>query len=251
MSSLSVAEFVQAAAAAAAAFRLLSAKLGRQQKALLLFISFNAVAQLSLAPLPVRSALYFWSFISYTVLNWAAGFLAVREMFSLSMGGYPGIRTAARWTLYVSISLALLLSLAITYSAWGPGRNGRSRLFYIQVADRSVLVTLIVIIGGLILFLSRYPLHLPRNTYVSFSFFSCILLCQALPDLIDSFGSQLFYFPVDIAGLWICAVLYCGWAYLLGPETSPVRVSVRKVDETGLLRELEAMNAMLVRVGRR
>jgi hypothetical protein len=253
MPPIDVAEFLQGAAALAAAVRLLSLGLARHQAALFSFVLFNAVSQLFLFSLPVASALYFWSFVGYTVLNWVAGFLAVREMFALSMGAYPGIRTAARWALYAATTLSALLSLAITVSSWGAGRHGRSNLFYVEVADRSFVLTLSAIAGGLIFFLSRYPLDLLRNSYVSCGFFSAILLCQAFLDLVDSVRTHLFFHDFDTGVTLTCALLYTAWAACLRsePALAPRRIGFEKPNESELLGELEAVNRLLGRMGRR
>jgi len=253
MPPITVAELLQGVAALAAAVRLLSLGLARRQTALLSFVVFNCVTLLLFVSLRSSSPLYFWVFIAYTVLNWAAGFWAVREMFGLSMGAYPGIRTAARWALCATMALAGLLSAAVTVSSWGSGRNGRSNLFYIEVADRSFLFSLAVIVAGLIFFLSRYPLHLLRNTYVSCGFFSAILLCQAAADLFDSVSAHLYSYESDLAISLVCGVLYVGWTALLRREEAPAngRITFEKPDERELLGELEAMNRLLGRVGRR
>jgi hypothetical protein len=253
MPPIDAAEFLQGIAALAAAFRLLSLGLARRQTALFSFVLLNAANLLVLVSIPSDSPLYFWLFIGFTVVNWVAAFLAVRGMFGLSMGDYPGIRTAARWALYATTSLAALLALGIGASAWGAGRNGRSNLFYIEVADRSFLLTLAVIVVGLIFFLSRYPLHLLRNTYVSCAIFSGILLSQAAADLVDSLSPHLYSHGTDIAASLVCAAFYVAWAFLLRPEeaVAAARISFEAPDESALLGELEAMNRLLGRVGRR
>lgn len=253
MPPVKTAEFVEGVAALTAALRLLSLGLGRGQAALVSYLLFNAAAPLVLISLSTSSPVYFWSFIAYAIMNWIVGFRAVREMFTLSMSDYPGIRTAARWALWAITGLAALACIALTASSWGAGRNGRSNLFYVEVADRSFLFTMAAVAAGLVFFLSRYPLHLLRNTYVSCGFFSAVLLCEAAADLVDSVSSHLFSNDVDVAAALLCGVFYAGWALLLKPETAVAsgRISFEKPDENHLLGELEAMNRLLGRVGRR
>jgi hypothetical protein len=250
MPAIYLAEFLQGAAAAVAAYRLLSAGLARTQWALFSFLVLNAAALAVLGSLPVASHPYFWIFIGYTALNWLVSCLAVREMFALSMGGYPGIRSAARWSLYLSVTVAV--SLSFLMAALAPTRNGRTNFFYIQLADRSIAFSLAVVVAGLLLFLSRYPLHLSRNTYVSCSFFSAILLCQAAVDLIDSLRTLLFSRYADTAEVLICGLAFLGWAAMVRPERESLsgRITFVRPDETELLRQLEAMNRLLTRVGR-
>jgi hypothetical protein len=251
MPALSLAEFLQGAAAAAAALRLMAVGLVKAQSALLTFLVFNALGLSFLATLPLESHLYFWSFIAYSAIDWAVSLWAVREMFGLSLSQYPGIRTLARLTLYGAVCAGAVVSA--TAVALQPGRNGRTYFYYVQIADRSVVFSLAVVVLALIAFLSRYPLHLSRNTYISCSCFSAVLLCQAGGNLIDSFKTLLFSDSADMAEVLLCTAGFGVWAFLLRPaeEVSGARIGFDRPDENELLRQLDSMNRLLTRVGRR
>jgi len=253
MPTLNEAELFQSAAAMVAAVRLLTLGLARRQNSLVSFLFVTALALLVLSFLAPASQEYFRVFLVSTVLFWLVSFQSVKEMFALSMIEYPGIRTAARWTLYVSLGTSFLVSAALTLSHWQRGPHGAVNLYYIQVADRVIVLTLAVIVAGLLFFLSRYPLHLSRNTYVSCGFFSAVFLCQAAADLIDTFDTRLYSTFFDTCEALLCGVLFVGWAVLLRSETAApaCRVTFDAPRETDLLRQLDAMNRLLSRVGRR
>jgi hypothetical protein len=251
MPAISLAEFLQGAAAAAAALRLFSAGLTKTQAALFSFLVFNAIGLIALGAIPVASPSYFWSFIGYSALNWAISLWAAREMFELSLSAYPGIRSAARWTLYAAVAMGAAVSLAGIVLQ--PGRNGRAYFYYFQIADRSIVFSLALIVLALLAFLSRYPLHLSRNTYVSCSCFSAVLILEALADLVDSFTTALYSGAADLAEVLICGASFLFWALLLRTETNtaPAKISFPRADEGELLRQLESMNQLLTRAGRR
>jgi hypothetical protein len=253
MLSLNEAEYIQSAASLLAAARLLKLGLARRQTAPLCFLFLFAVSCLVLSSLSAVSAGYFRVFLICTVLNWVISIWVVRDMFRLSLERYPGIQTAARWTLYSSLILSALVSIGLTFSPWQGSPHGRTNLYYVELTDRVIVLTLAVIVAGLLFFLSRYPLHLSRNTYVSCGFFSVIFLSQAIADMIDSFAAWLYSIPFDTAEVLLGGALFLGWALLLRPDNvaSPQRFSFDAPRETDLLRQLDSMNQVLSRVGRR
>jgi hypothetical protein len=249
----SLQQIVQSTAAAAAAGRLLSAGLARRQAGLFSFVAVYVVCAASLAVLSPDSPAYFWAYLFFDFLSCCLSVWSVAEMFTLSMIGYPGIRTAALRTLFGCLAFSALLTLAIALASWGNRHNGKSHLYYVEVADRSIVFALAVVVAGLIWFLSRYPLHLHRNTYVSCGFFSALLLIRAGADLLYSFSPHFFSHYVDPVEAVLCCLAFLGWACLLTSESAPrpVRVSYEKPDERELLRQLDAMNRMLGGVERR
>jgi len=208
MRTESIAEFVQATAAAVAAARLLRLGLARRQRALFTFLLSNALSLFVLSSLPTNSALYFWVYIACNFLNPLIAVYVVREMFGLTFDAYPGIRSAGRWTTYGLIGIAFAASVVVSVMSWGGGRHGGSNLFYVEIVDRSVVMTLAVVILGILLFLSRYPLHLHRNTHVSTGFFSAVFLSEAAAMLIDNLSPRLYSYPTDLAQIAFGAVCF-------------------------------------------
>jgi len=253
MLTLNEAELFQGSAALIAAWRLASLGLARSQTAILSFLCLSSLCCFLLSTLPAASDYYFWIFLVCTGCTWAVSAWSVREMFSLSMAHYPGIRSAARWVLYASIAFSFLFSAGLAVSGWLKGPHGQTSLYYIQGADRVVVLTLAAIVAGLLWFLSRYPLHLSRNTYTSCILFSLVFVSEGVADLIDSFAPWLYWVGVDTAEVLLGAILFLGWAFLLRQETfAPARrVTFDDPRETDLLRQLDAMNRLLSRVGRR
>ncbi|MGD1070755.1 MAG: hypothetical protein ABSB15_11495 [Bryobacteraceae bacterium] len=254
MDTESLAEFLQAAAASIVAARLLVLGLAKRQPALLTFLLSTALIFFSLASLPPASAVYFWIYIVSLAVSWAVSLYVVREMFALALDGYPGIRTAGRWAMYGATGISVAASLAVTTAFWNGGARGRSRLlFYLEVVDRSVVFTLAAIVVAILLFLSRYPLHLHRNTYVSTAFFSAVFLSEAVEMMVDSLSPRLFSGWVDRTQILFAAACFVGWAAMLRPEASdaPARVSFENPADRELLQQLESFNTLLARVGRK
>jgi hypothetical protein len=249
----SLAEFSQATVACVAAGRLLRLGLAKRQPALLTFVLATALELFALASFPWTSATYFWIYLASLVLNWVVAIYVVREMFALALVDYPGIRTVGRWTVYAATGISMTASLAVTKLLWGASMRGRPGLFYLEVMNRSVLFTLAAIIISVLVLLSRYPLNLRRNTYVSTSFFSAVFLSEAVEMLVDSLSPHFNSVWVDRSQILFAAVCFAGWALMLRPETAaaPARVSFENPADQELLQQLESFNTLLARVGRR
>jgi hypothetical protein len=171
-------ELLQAAGAAAAVARLIYFNLSPRFPALLGYLIFLAVIDLVFGLQKQTSGPYFWSYLILEPLKCVFSVLAVREILSLAFDDYPGIRTVGRWVMYAGVALALGISLLLTGFFWASAAVGRahSRLFYFEVSQRSIVFSLAVVIVVILFFLSKYPLHLNKNTLVSSAFFSAVLL---------------------------------------------------------------------------
>lgn len=127
----SLAEFLQATVACVAAGRLLRLGLAKRQPALLTFVLATALELFALASFPTASAAYFWIYLVSLVLNWLVSVYVVREMFTLALVDYPGIRTVALWAVYAATGTSITASLAFTF-LWNGNPHGREGLFYAE-----------------------------------------------------------------------------------------------------------------------
>ena len=250
----SLAEFFEAAAASVVVARLLLLGLAKRQPALLTFLVSTTLVFLALGSFAQTSAAYFWTYMVSLVINWLVSLYVVREMFALALVDYPGIRTAGRWAMYVATAVSIAVSLAVTTFFWNGGARGHSNvLYYMEVINRSVVFTLAVIVAAILHFLSRYPLNLHRNTYVSTTFFSTVFLSEALEMLVDSLSPHLYSEWVDETQIVFAAACFIAWASMLRAETAPApaRVSFYSPADQELLEQLQSFNNLLARVGRR
>jgi hypothetical protein len=174
-------------------------------------------------------------------------------LLALTFHSYPGIRTVGRWATFAGVAFALVVSLLATFFFWNGGPRGRDVfLFYFEVSQRSVVFTLALVIVTILLFLSKYPLHLGRNTMTSSVFFSVLLLSEALRLVVDSLAPKLFNHYVDWSHSIFNAVCLFGWATMLKPEsaTAPAQITFTPREDQ-LLQQLNALNQMMTRAARR
>ncbi len=247
-------EFLQAAAAVSVCARLVYLGLQRQFSALLAYVSFIAVLNFSYGAMHRSSAVYFWTYFAIGPWENIFSILAVRELLSLMFQNYPGIRTVGRWAMYAGIVLSAGTSIAITRFFWHTGASGRHKwgLFYLDIAQRSIVFTLAVVIVAILFCLSKYPLHLGRNIYVTCSFVGALLLSETARLLIDGMTRALYTNFVDWTASVFFAFCLAGCAVMLQPETAKVtRVAFPTPHEDYLLHQLNSLNDLMVRAARR
>lgn len=247
-------ELIAAAASAAVASRFIYLRLPRHFPSLFAWLALLGVIDLTFGLLKATSALYFWCYVVLETLKCILAVVAVRELFALTFNNYPGIRTVGRWVMYAAVTLAVGISCLVTGVFWGGGPRGRSAdLFYLEVSQRSIVFTLAFVIVAILVFLSKYPLHLSRNTMVSSVFFSVLFLSEAAQLLADGLATHLYNLYVDCTYSVVVAICLLGWAALLRPEpaTAPVRITFSTPKEDHLLEQLNALNQMMTRAARR
>lgn len=251
MSPLSIAELLLAFAAAMAAGRFIQLDLSKRQPALLLYLAFIAFDLLTLGILDPRTSVYFRAYLCGNILSWFVSIFAVREAFSLTFESYPGIRTTGQRAIYWATGISVAFTFAITLYLTRGSTHGNRLQYLVLILDRSIVFTLAAVVIAVLVSLSHYPLHLGRNTLVSARIFSMVFLSEAIMTLSDSLSAYLFSVWVDIAQVIFAASCFVVWTFLLRPEPVSQRVVFNDPRESELLQQLEAINQLLTRAGRR
>jgi len=261
MDANSVAELLEAVAAATAVVRLWHLKLISRFPALFAWLTAYAALAFALSLPSQRSALYFWIYVCGLPVIKVFAVFAVRELLALVFRDYPGIRSVGRWGTYVAVTAAMALSLGASMFFVRDRHHGSIHLYYIEVLQRSVVFALALVIVFVLFALSRYPLHLSRNSIVSSVFFSSIFLSDTLRLLIDSLAIRLYNRTADLSEAAVIFLCLGTWAVLLRPEASgepvlagnrqePALAGFANPAEAQLLSELDALNRLLTRAAR-
>ena len=252
MDTLRISGLLQTTAAVLAVGRLLQLKLGSRFPALLTWLMVTACGEFALISSQQRSDVYFRTWLIVAPVESIFGIMAVRELFALVFRDYPGIRSTGRWGMYTGLGVAASGSIVLANAFRRTTGHGSLLLFNAEVLQRSVVFSLAIVIFTILFFLSRYPLNLGHNTYVSSSFFSAIFLSEALRLLIDSLSRRLNNPVVDFAEAAFISVCLVFWTFLLQHADTPVpeRVSFSSPQEEHLLEQLASLNHMLSRAGR-
>lgn len=199
--------------------------------------------------LPRGGPVYYYGYLTASLIDWITAALAVREMFALTFTDYPGLRTAGRWAFYAALAISLAVSVVIVMLVPHVVLPRNPLLYYQLIFDRSIDVALAVTIAVLMRFLSGYPLKLDRNTYVCSGFFSAVFLAGAAVKMLDSLSHHLAIPYIDNIEVGFTAACLVGWGAMLKASSaiSPPRATTGKAREIELLQRLESMNETLSR----
>jgi hypothetical protein len=247
-------DLLQSIAAVIAAARLIYLGLGKQFPALFSYFVFVATLECAWGAMDRFSKLYFWTYVAIEPLEYIFSILVVRELLTVMFDNYPGIRTVGRWAMYAALAMSAGASLALTKFLWNAGAKGRHKwgIFYFEITQRSVVFSLVVVIIVILFVLSKYPLHLGRNTYVSCIAFSALFLSEAARLLLDSTARVLHIDFVDWTESIFIALCLGTWAFMLQPAAVPVvRVAFSTPQEDHLLQQLDSLNQLMSRAAKR
>jgi hypothetical protein len=240
---------MQAVAPAFAVVRLIRLGLRRQFPWLFAYLLFSAAYLALVALLFDHKAAYMVMYSIVQPLNVCVAALAVAEMIGLIFRDYPGLKTTGKWAINGALAVSVCASVVVAAMFPAPEKYGSFFVYYELILERSAVFSLAAIIAVLMVFLSRYPLRLGRNTLVASWFFSALFLAQAAAKLIDSISPHLSSRSVDFTEVGFSSICYVGWGLLLrtADAPGPKRQPIDKLREARLLQQLELMNGVLSR----
>lgn len=247
-----LANLLESAAAAIAVARLIYLGLAGRFPALTGWLALLSLTTLILTFPDQQSATYFYVWLAALPLESLAGILAVRELFAVVFRDYPGIRSGGRVGMYAGLVAASAGTFAIN-RVFHAADHRFTPVYVFETVHRTIVFSLAVIIAAILIFLSRHPLRLGQNSYISSSFFGAMFLSEALRLLIDSLEVRLNNSGVDAAEAIFLSVCMVLWASLLHYAENPQRerTSQPTLRETQLLGQLTALNQILARSARR
>jgi hypothetical protein len=181
--------------------------------------------------------------------------LVVLELYRLVLERYKGLYTLGRWAMYLAIAVsvtvsALTLLPKITPSTPEPSKN----LFREIAVERGVDLSLVLFILLIVFFLGRFPVPLSRNVIVHTGIYAVFFLSNTLALLLRTLFTVSVGHAVNVTFVGIAAACSVAWWLLLSARGEEVRASMPYLgpgSEERVLRQLDAINAMVLKVGRK
>jgi len=234
-------------------WRLWSQKLARVYLALTLFLTAETLQNLIILPVRPRSTLYGYIYVFSTPILWIVAYLVVIELYRLILEDYPGIASVGRKAVSWSMGLGLAASAlyAIPDLRASTGKFPILRFYYI--AERSIVLGLLLFLVLIQLFLFRYRLRLSPNRMIYATGYALYFGVGVAQDIIyTALGIRVVY----TFDLWIvvaAGVILLGGAALLSSK-GEVKVQLEQSDSSGdrarLQQQLVDINRMLSRAAR-
>ena len=193
--------------------------------------------------------LVFWLVTEVIVLIFYI--LVVAEVYQLVLEKYRGLQTVGRWAMYGSLVISIAISVLSLLPRMATMSARNRNFFMVLFAERAVDTTLALFIILILAFLSRYPIELSRNVRLHALIYAAFFLSSNISLLVRG----LFGIPLgDTLNLIITAFNTCtvyAWLLFLSPAGEEVRsrqADKGREQEQRLLKQLEAINATMLRV---
>jgi len=248
-----VLEIVGLLGAAGAAIRLRVEGLHSKYRVLFSYLIFRVLYCAIPLLLNPASQIYEKLFICTQPVTWMFYILMVRELYSLTLAAHRGLQTLGRWAMYVAVTISVTVSMLSILKRITPRTPQLSRILgYVFAIDRGVNFALVIFILLILLFLSRYPVTLSRNVVRHSTFLFVFFLSNATLVLLRTIYGRPASPQISLilAGIGTLAVL--AWLFLLTPGGEETRrvVSIAPEHEEHILRQLDSLNATLLKISR-
>jgi hypothetical protein len=200
--------------------------------------------------LPLRSRLYRDSYVASEALIVAFSALVVLELYSKVLRDLPGIAGTARRYIRLTLGLAIVIALL----PLGVETTMATLTGYLNSFERIVMLSLVVFVLLVSVFLVYYPIPLGRNVIVYSIGYTVFFLTNATVFLIIDLGH---YWIRQLSSLvmGVDVVCFVFWTAALSRQGETKRVVVghqwNPADEQKLRAQLDAINASLLRAGRK
>lgn len=190
-------------------------------------------------------------YLATSPLIWLAYYLVVLELYNLALHRYEGLRSFSRKVLWTVLGVAVAASLAtLVPEAHETVKKvtGIAMLSYVERGIAGSLLFFLLIIAG---FLLWFPVQLTRNAVVH-TVLCCLFFLIVAASLFfrDVTGLEVTR-VVSTTMLGFTTICLFLWAGLLRTSGEDIRVTSRPAfragEEERLLRQLESVNAVLLR----
>jgi len=199
---------------------------------------------------PLDSRLYRDAYVVTQALVICFSTLVVLELYSIVLRGLPGIGNLSRRYIKATLVLAVLISL-IPMSLEQTPNTVTGYLFIFQ---RPIMTSLLVFILLIMAFLAYYPVPLGRNVLVYLSGYVVYFVTNATTIFIRNLG-HYWSRPISDVQMLVYFTCLAFWLFALSRSGETRRMVVGHQwdpsDEGRLLAQLEAINASLLRSGKK
>ncbi len=176
--------------------------------------------------------------------------LVVLELYSSVFRSLPGIGNISRHYIKVTLVLAVLVSLL----PLGLEKTPNTVTGYLFIFQRPIMTSLLVFILLIMGFLVYFPVPLGRNVLVYLLGYAVYFVTNATTIFIRNLG-HYWSRPISDVHMLVYFTCLAFWLFVLSPSGETKRLVVghqwNPSDEARLLSQLEAINASLLRSGRK
>jgi hypothetical protein len=238
---------------AVAALRLYQLNLNRVYRFFFAYLVFATIRSLILLPFNLRSGAYGLIYLATLPILWIFYVLIVLELYSLVLQNYSGIYSLGRWILYGALFFSVVVSILTLIPSWG--KEPYRLLFWCTTVERGVVFSLVIFLLLILIFLSRYPVALNRNTIVHCIVYTVFFLGTSMTILVRNVVGHEVMRELNGVLLVISAACYVVWIFFL-TRAGESRITMLRHNwspdaEERLIAQLNTINTTLLRAARK
>jgi len=246
-----IAWWVNVGLALALLVRLLQSRLHKIYFWFLIQLSFQSVQNLAMLPLDPAKNLYAWVYLFTQPVSWILYVLVVLELYSLALQNHPGLATLSRWVMGSGMVAALAIS-AFTLAADLSKPPGRFPvLVHYGIAERGITFSLVLFLVIIMGFLAWTPVPVRRNIVLHGALYTTYFLASTSALFLRNLFGYEWVALVSIVQLSVNNLCLLLWILFLNRKGEETPVTLRKLwrqaDEDQITRQLDAINAFLLR----
>jgi hypothetical protein len=233
-----------------ALLRLWHSGLVRRYPYLAIFLVFRVFHYFPYFFLPATAYRYF--FYADMVPAFLTSMMTVRELIGLILERHKGLYTVGRWAMYACIAVSGVISL-LSLLLQGNQTTTWIRKYVFPI-DRGLHLGLLVFLILMMLWLSRYPVHLSRNIITHACLYTSYFLGSTLGTALATFFGVQLGGLAELGRLSVAPVCAWLWFVLLSAKGEEVHMSVPRFsqeDEERMLFKLDTLNATLLKATRK
>jgi hypothetical protein len=250
MSPLSALSALIVVLSVALGIRLYASGLYRTFRIFFIFIVFYSLHSGVLLVLDQTKNLYFKVWVLTAPVEWILQVMVVLELYSLVLRNHRGLYRVGRWALIVAVAIALLAAALSFIIPSEPLVRSRV-LSYELMAERTIYLSLLVLILTLMFLLMRYPIRLSRNIAVHYVVFVMFFLGNAFVGLFLTTGGDVSP-AIQYVVLLVAAIALGTWLVLLSPAGEQRRLRLSSTSyHKGREDELARLNDILLKLSAR
>lgn len=219
------------------------------------YLIVRATRSLLLVSLEDNQTIYGGVWLYTEPLIWLLYVLIVLELCSLILNRFPGIATASSWAVTIALGVSITVSLLTLMADLSVPILQYPMINYYNLIRRGLYSSLVLFLVCMVGFLRWYPVPLSRNLVTHTAIFSVYFSTYAAGLLVRNlmgFGVTRTFSTVQQAMSVVCMV---AWLVLLRQSGEArnlkMRPKISDTDEQRILRHLDALNASLLRTGRK
>jgi hypothetical protein len=237
-----------------AAIRLFQDGLYRRYRVLFCYLIFRVIS--GTIPLILKdhsSRLYLDVYLAMQPPVWAFYVLMVREIYNLALANHKGLHSLGRWAMYIAVAISVTLSyLTLLAKITAKTPVFVKRVGQIFAIDRGVNFALVLFILLILFFLSRYPVPLSRNIVRHTSFLFIYFLSNTAGILLRTLYGKPVTNEISLSLMAVATLMVYAWLFLLTPAGEKTRkvLGIAPEHEEHILRQLDALNATLLKISR-